>query len=204
MPNLDATALFRIGYGLYVITSRDGDRDNGLIVNAVMQVTNTPNRVAVTVNKANYSHDIIKKTGLMNICCLSVAAPFDVFRRFGFQSGRDTDKLDGFNTLRAENGLVYLPSDNSNAMISLAVEQYIDLGTHGMFLCSVTEAKVLSDAETMTYSYYQANVKPKPQPAKKKGYVCKICGYVYEGDPLPEDFICPLCKHPASDFEPLA
>ncbi len=203
MSTIDPSALFRIGYGLYVVTSRDGDKDNGLILNAIMQVTNTPNRVAVAINKSNYSHDIIKKTGVMNVCCLSTDAPFKVFENFGFRSGRDADKFEGCSPLRAENGLVYLPH-YSNAMMSLAVEQYVDLDTHGMFICAVTEAKVLSDAETMTYNYYQANVKPKPAPAKKKGYVCKICGYVYEGDPLPEDFICPLCKHPACDFEPLA
>ncbi len=199
MPTVDNSALFRIGYGLYVVTSKD-ERDNGLIVNAVTQVTNTPNRVAVTINKSCYSHDTIKKTGVMNVCCLSTEAPFKVFETFGFQSGRDVNKFEGCDPLRSENGLVYLPH-YSNAVISLEVEQYVDLDTHGMFICTVTEAKVLSDVETMTYNYYQANVKPKP--AKKKGYVCKICGYVYEGDPLPEDFICPLCKHPASDFEPL-
>ncbi len=202
MPTVDNSALFRIGYGLYVVTSKDGACDNGLIVNAITQVTNTPNRVAVTINKSNYSHDTIKKTGVMNVCCLSTEAPFGVFETFGFQSGRDVNKFEGCEPLRSENGLVYLPR-YINAVISLAVEQYVDLDTHGMFICTVTEAKVLSDVETMTYNYYQANVKPKPQPAKKKGYVCKICGYVYEGDELPEDFICPLCKHPASDFEPL-
>ncbi len=203
MPTVDNTALFRIGYGLYVITSKDGDRDNGLIVNAVTQVTNTPNRIAVAINKSCYSHDTIKKTGVMNVCCLSTEAPFTVFETFGFQSGRDVNKFEGCEPLRSENGLVYLPR-HINAVISLEVEQYVDLDTHGMFICTVTEAKILSDVETMTYDYYQANVKPKPEAPKKKGYVCKICGYVYEGDELPEDFICPLCKHPASDFEPLA
>ncbi len=202
MPTVDNSALFRIGYGLYVVTSKEGNRDNGLIVNAVTQVTNTPNRIAVTINKSNHSHDTIKKTGVMNVCCLSTEAPFGVFETFGFQSGRDINKFENYEPLRSENGLVYLPH-YINAVISLAVEQYVDLDTHGMFICTVTEAKVLSDVETMTYDYYQANVKPKPETPKKKGYVCKICGYVYEGDELPEDFICPLCKHPASDFEPL-
>ena len=196
----DLTALFNIGYGLYVVTSNDGKKDNGLIVNTVTQVTNTPNRIAVTINKANYSHHIIKQTGLMNINCLTVDAPFKVFEAFGFVSGRNVDKFADCEPLRSDNGLVFLPR-YINSFMSLKVEQYIDLDTHGMFICSVTEARVLSDRETMTYTYYQNNVKPKPKTEGKKGYVCKICGYVYEGHPLPEDFICPLCKHGASDFE---
>ncbi len=198
----DPTALFNIGYGLYVVTSNDGKKDNGLIVNTVTQVTNTPNRIAVTINKANYSHHIIKQTGKMNINCLSVDAPFVVFENFGFKSGRNTDKFEGCEPLRSENGLVVLPR-YINSFMSLDVEQYIDLDTHGMFICSVGEARVLSDRETMTYTYYHKNVKPKPETDGKKGYVCKICGYVYEGDELPEDFICPLCKHGAADFEPI-
>ncbi len=196
----DLTALFKIGYGLYVVTSNDGKKDNALIVNTVTQVTNTPNRIAVTINKDNYSHHIIKQTGKMNINCLTVDAPFAVFEKYGFVSGRAVDKFEGEEVLRADNGLVFLPR-YINSFMSLKVEQYVDLDTHGMFICEVTEARVLSDRETMTYNYYHANVKPKPQTEGKKGYVCKICGYVYEGDKLPEDFICPLCKHPASDFE---
>jgi flavorubredoxin/flavin reductase (DIM6/NTAB) family NADH-FMN oxidoreductase RutF len=199
----DLTALFNIGYGLYVITSNDGKKDNGLIVNTVTQVTNTPNRIAVTINKENYSHHVIKQTGKMNINCLSTDAPFRVFEVFGFQSGRNVDKFADCTPLRSDNGLVFLPR-YINSFMSLKVEQYVDLDTHGMFICSITEARVLSDRETMTYSYYHANVKPKPQTENKKGYVCKICGYVYEGDELPADFICPLCKHGASDFEPIA
>ena len=198
----DLTALFKIGYGLYVVTSNDGKKDNALIVNSVSQVTDTPNRIAVTINKSNYSHHIIKQTGKMNINCLSVDAPFSVFEKYGFVSGRATDKFAGEDVLRSDNGLVFLPR-YINSFMSLKVEQYVDLDTHGMFICTVTEARVLSDRETMTYSYYHANVKPKPQTQGKKGYVCKICGYVYEGETLPEDFICPLCKHPASDFEPI-
>lgn len=198
----DLTALFNIGYGLYVVTSNDGKKDNALIVNTVTQVTNTPNRLAVTINKDNYSHHIIRQTGKMNINCLTVDAPFSVFEKYGFVSGRTTDKFAGEEVLRSDNGLVFLPR-YINSFMSLKVEQYVDLDTHGMFICSVTEARVLSDRETMTYSYYHANVKPKPKTEGKKGYVCKICGYVYEGENLPEDFICPLCKHPASDFEPI-
>ena len=196
----DMTALFNIGYGLYVITSNDGKKDNGLIVNTVTQVTNTPNRLAVTINKENYSHHIIKQTGIMNINCLTVDAPFKVFESFGFRSGRNVDKFADCEPLRSNNGLVVLPR-YINSFLSLKVEQYVDLDTHGMFICSITEARVLSDRETMTYTYYQNHVKPKPETEGKKGYVCKICGYVYEGETLPEDFICPLCKHGASDFE---
>ncbi len=196
----DLAALFKIGYGLYVVTSNDGKRDNGLIVNTVTQVTNTPNRIAVTINKENYSHHVIKQTGIMNVNCLSTDAPFSIFEQFGFRSGRNTDKFDNFEPLHCDNGLAFLPR-YINAFMSLKVEQYVDLDTHGMFICSVTESRVLSDKETMTYSYYQENVKPKPETEGKKGFVCKICGYVYEGDTLPDDFICPLCKHGASDFE---
>lgn len=196
----DLTALFNIGYGLYVVTSNDGKKDNGLIVNTVTQVTNTPNRLAVTINKENYSHHIIKQTGKMNINCLSTDAPFSVFEKFGFVSGRNVNKFADCEPLRSDNGLVFLPR-YINSFMSLKVEQYVDLDTHGMFICSITEARVISDRETMTYTYYQNNVKPKPKTEGKKGFVCKICGYVYEGDTLPDDFICPLCKHGAADFE---
>ena len=198
----DLGALFRIGYGLYVVTSNDGKKDNGLIVNTVTQVTNTPNRIAVTINKENYSHHVIKQTGMMNVNCLTVEAPFTVFEKFGFQSGRNVDKFEGCTPLRSDNGLIFLPR-YINAFLSLKVESYVDLDTHGMFICSVSEARVLSDKETMTYTYYQENVKPRPETDGKTGYVCKVCGYVYEGAELPEDFICPLCKHGAADFEPI-
>ena len=198
----DLSALFKIGYGLYVVTSNDGKKDNGLIVNTVSQVTSTPNRIAVTINKDNYSHHVIKQTGKMNLNCLSVDAPFSVFENFGFRSGRNTDKFENCEPLRSDNGLVFLPR-YINSFMSLKVEQYVDLDTHGMFICSVTEARVISNQATMTYSYYFDNVKPKPETNGKKGYVCKICGYVYEGDELPEDFVCPLCKHGAADFEPI-
>jgi len=198
----DLTALFNIGYGLYVVTSNDGKKDNGLIVNTVTQVTNSPNRVAVCINKQNYSHHVIKQTGKMNVNCLSIEAPFSVFEAFGFKSGRNVDKFEGCQPLRADNGLVFLPK-YINSFMSLKVEEYVDLDTHGMFICSVTEARVISDVETMTYTYYQNHVKPKPQTEGKQGYVCKVCGYVYEGDELPEDFVCPLCKHGVADFEPI-
>lgn len=199
----DLTALFNIGYGLYVVTSNDGKKDNGLIVNTVTQLTNTPNRVAVAINKANYSHHVIKQTGIMNVNCLSTDAPFSVFQRFGFQSGRTADKFADFAPLRSDNGLAFLPR-YINSFMSLKVEQYIDFDTHGLFVCSITEARVISRVETMTYTYYQNNVKPKPETEGKKGFVCKVCGYVYEGDELPDDYICPLCKHGVADFEPIA
>ena len=198
----DLTALFKIGYGLYVVTSNDGTKDNGLIVNTVTQLTDNPNRIAVNINKANYSHHVIKKTGVMNVNCLSVEAPFEVFQNFGFQSGRTVDKFANWPAYRSDNGLMFLPK-YINAFMSLKVEQYVDLDTHGMFICTVTEARVMSDKETMTYTYYHNNVKPKPQTEGKKGFVCKVCGYIYEGDVLPDDYICPLCKHGVADFEPI-
>ena len=198
----DLTALFRIGYGLYVVTSNDGKKDNGLIVNTVIQLTDTPNRVAVNINKANYSHHVIKQTGMLNVNCLSTEAPFSVFQQFGFQTGRSVDKFAGQTVHRSDNGLVFLDK-YINAFMSLKVEDYVDLGTHGMFICSVTEARVMSNQETLTYTYYQNNVKPKPETEGKKGFVCKVCGYIYEGDELPADYICPLCKHGAADFEPI-
>ena len=198
----DLSALFNIGYGLYVVTSSDGKKDNGLIVNTITQVTNTPNRIAVTINKENYSHHVIKQTGIMNVNCLSTDAPFSVFEQFGFSSGRNTDKFADLEPLRSDNGLAFLPR-YINSFMSLKVEQYIDLDTHGMFICSITESRVISSVETMTYTYYQNNVKPKPETEGKKGFVCKVCGWIYEGDELPADIVCPLCKHGAADFEPI-
>ena len=199
---IDPTALFSIGYGLYVVTSNDGNKDNGLIVNTVTQVSDNPNRVAVTVNKLNWSCGVIDKTGVLNVSTLSQDAPFKVFEQFGFQSGKNVDKFDGWNGVqRSANGLLFLDK-YSNSYISCKVIQKVDLQTHIMFICDVTQCVKLNDAETMTYSYYHKNVKPKPE-TDKKGFVCKICGYVYEGDELPSDIICPLCKHGAADFEPL-
>lgn len=198
----DMNALFKIGYGLYVVTSNDGKQNNGLIVNTVTQVSDNPNRIAVNINKANYSYHVIKQTGILNVNCLTIDAPFKVFENFGFQSGRNTDKFVNYPYILSDNGLPIL-TNYINASISLKVENYIDLDSHGMFICSVTEARVMNNKETMTYEYYQKNVKPKPDTDGKKGFVCKVCGYVYEGDVLPDDYICPLCKHGASDFEPI-
>ena len=200
---IDPTALFNIGYGLYVVTSNDGKRDNGLIVNTVTQVTDNPSRIAVTINKRNYSCGVIAKTGKLNVSTISVDAPFKVFQRFGFQSGKDTDKFAGFkHTQRSSNGLPFL-TKYANAYLSCSVINQVDLDTHVMFLCDVTECANLSGLDTMTYAYYFKNVKPKPD-ADKKGHVCRICGWVYEGEELPEDIVCPLCKHGAADFEPIA
>lgn len=196
----DLSALFNIGYGLYVVTTNDGKKDNGLIVNTITQLTSTPNKVAVTINKENYSHHIIKQTGILNVNCLTEETPFKVFENFGFKSGRNTNKFEGCTPIRSENNLIVLPR-YINAFMSLKVEDYVDLDTHGMFICTVSEARVISDKQTMSYTYYLNNVKPKPNTEGKKGYVCKICGYVYEGETLPDDFVCPLCKHGAADFE---
>ena len=205
MEKIDNTSLFKIGYGLYVVTTYDGARDNGCIVNTVCQLTN--NLVSVTVNRKNYTCDTIMKTGKLNVNCLTEDTPFSVFQNFGFRSGADTDKMKGVDYFRSENGLCVL-IEHTNAFLSLEVKETVELDTHVMFICSLTEAKVLSDAESATYAYYHKNIKPKPeakpsadaQDKKTKRYVCKICGYVHEGE-LPDDFICPLCKHPASDFE---
>lgn len=199
---VDTKAFFKIGYGLYVITASQDGRDNGMICNTVTQVTATPAQVAVTINKSNFTHDMIVATKRMNVSVLDETAPFEVFQRFGFHSGRTVNKFDGVEVSRSENGLPVL-TKNVNGLISLEVTQMIDLGTHTLFICSVTEAKTLSSERTMTYDYYQTNVKPKPTATKKKGFVCTICGYVYEGETLPADFVCPICKHPASDFKPL-
>ena len=200
---IDNSAMFKIGYGLYVISYNDGVRDNAFICNTVIQVTQTPLKLSVTINKQNYSHDVIKETKKLNINCLTENVKFDVFERFGFHSGRDTNKFDGFEYWQSENGLAVLTADHINAFISCEVTDYIDLGTHGMFICEVTDAMTLTNDESMTYSYYHKNVKPKANMQKKSGYVCKICGYVHEGDTLSDDFVCPICKHGASDFEKL-
>ena len=195
--------LFKLSYGLFVLSARDGEKDNGCIINTVMQITDTPLQIAVGINKDNYTYEMIEKTGVFNVSVLTEDVPFSVFEDFGFKSGRTEDKFSSFKDKeRSENGIFYM-TKYSNAFISAKVVKTLDCGTHMMLIAEVTDAKILSDAPSVTYDYYFKNIKPKPE-AKKKGYVCKICGYVYEGDPLPDDFICPLCKHPASDFEPLS
>ena len=203
---LDPTALFNLSYGLYVLTAREDGRDCGCIVNTVTQLTENPTRIAVSVNKQNFTNEVIQRTGVFNVSVLTEAATMDLFRHFGFQSGRDVDKFVGRADPVSENGLRYIGGP-ANALISGKVEQAIDCGTHMLYIALVTEARKLSDAPSMTYAYYFANVKPKPQPKPaekpRRGFVCRICGYFYEGDELPPDFICPLCKHGAADFEPV-
>jgi flavin reductase (DIM6/NTAB) family NADH-FMN oxidoreductase RutF len=199
---MDNKAMFNLTYGLFILTAKDGSKDNGCIVNTVSQVTTDPNRIVVAVNKNNYTHDIIKKTGEFNVSILTEKTTFDTFKHWGFQSGRNVDKTEGINFKRAQNGIIYIAED-TNAVISAKVVSTTDLGTHTLFLADVTDCEVLSDTPSVTYTYYQNNIKPAPAPQKKKGFVCNICGYIYEGDTLPADFICPLCKHPASDFSPL-
>lgn len=202
-PVMDTNAMFKLSYGLFVLTARDGDKDNGCIINTASQVTSEPNRITIAVNKNNYTHDMIRKTGTFNVSVLSQDVTFDTFRHFGFQSGRDTDKFADFRDAeRSANGLLYV-TKGANALISGRVIEEKEFETHTLFIAEVTECRVLSDEPSVTYAYYFEHIKPKPQPAAEKqtGWVCKICGYVYEGEELPADFICPLCKHPASDFE---
>ena len=195
----DVGALFKIGYGLYVVTASDeSGHDNGCIINTVFQVSDTPHRIVVCINKLNLTHDLVRNGGKLNVNCLTVDTPFSVFQNFGFRSGRDADKFDGVEFYRSSNGLAVL-KDCINACISLDVEEYIDFGTHGMFVCSVSDAVVVSESSSLTYDYYQKYIKPMRR--AKAHYVCRICGYVYEGDELPDDFICPTCKHGADAFE---
>ncbi len=197
---MNTNALFKITYGLYVLIARENDFDNGCIINTFSQVTSNPNRVAVVVNKTNKTSDMIRKTGIFNVSILSENATFDVFKNFGFQSGKEVNKFVEFkNVKRSENGLLYL-SEYSNAYVSARVVETVDLGTHYMFVADFVEAQILNDDKSMTYKDYHARVKPKPQ-NKVKGYRCAICGYVYEGETLPDNFVCPLCKHGPDDFE---
>lgn len=197
---MDNEAMFKLGYGLYVLTAKD-EKDNGCIVNTVMQVTVNPNRILLTVNKMNLTHDIIQKTKEFNVSVLTEKAPFQIFEHFGYHSGKNTDKFaDYMGCLRSDNGLYYV-TEGVNAYISGKVVEAMDCGTHTLFIADVTDAKVLNEETSVTYDYYQNHIKPKPEATEKKGFRCKICGYIYEGDELPEDFICPLCKHGAADFE---
>ena len=200
---MDKKAMNNIACGLFVLTAADGNKQNGCIINTVMQVTDTPLKISVTVNKSNYTTSIIEKTKRFNVSVIDESAKFSLFERFGFASGRDTDKFEGFSEMdMAENGIYYI-KEATNAYLSAEVVEAVDVGTHIMFVAEVTQAEVLSDVPSATYSYYHMNIKPKVKVEKgeKRKFVCKICGYVYEGDYLPDDYICPICKHPASDFE---
>ena len=203
---IEKEAMYKLTYGLFVLTTTDGEKQNGCIVNTVSMITDSPKRITVFVNNANYSAELLKKTGVFNVSVLTESAPFDIFKQFGFSSGRDTDKFAGGRYATSENGLYYLP-EYCNAVLSAKVLDCYDYDTHTLFVAEVTEAKKVSDEKSVTYEYYQSNIKPKPQapkaeePSAKGKWVCKICGYVHEGDELPDDFICPWCKHPAEDFE---
>lgn len=203
---MNPKAMYDLTYGLFVLTAKTDEKDNGCIINTAMQVTSDPNRISIAVNKTDYTHDMVLNTGLFNVSVISEEAKFDLFKHFGFQSGRDVDKFTAYTDMkRSENGLYYITS-GTNAYLSAKVEKSIDLGTHTMFIASVTDMDVLSSVPSTTYTYYQSNIKPKPQDTgtEKKGTVvwrCRICGYEYVGEELPADFVCPVCKHPASDFE---
>lgn len=198
---MNQAAMFQLSYGLFVLSAKDGEKDNGCIVNTVQQVTTTPNRISVAVNKGNFTHDMIRDTGSFNVSILSEEVPFEIFKHFGFQSGRDVDKLENFTEYaRSSNGIIYL-NKYANAFLSASVAETMDLGTHTMFIADVTGGEVLSQVPSVTYAYYHKHIKPQPQETKKTGWRCKICGYIYEGEDLPADFICPICKHGASDFE---
>ena len=198
---MDTKALFKIGYGLYVLTAKNEEKDNGCIINTVMQVTSDPCQIAIAVNKLNYTNQMIQTTKKFNISVLTENANFEVFKHFGFQSGANTNKFDNYTDVkRSPNGLYYI-TKNTNAYLSAYVKQEIDMGTHTMFIAQLVASESLSDTPTVSYDYYQKNIKPKPQETKKSGWRCKICGYIYEGEELPADYICPLCKHGAIDFE---
>lgn len=200
---MDNKAMYRLSYGLFVLTAKEGEKDNGCIVNTVIQVTTEPNCIAVAVNKKNYTHDMIERTGVFNASILTEKSSFDTYKHWGFQSGANVDKTKEITFSRANNGVIYL-TEETNAYISARVRSTVDLGTHTLFLADVTDAEVLSDDPSVTYAYYQNYIKQAPKAdAPKKGFICTVCGYIYEGDTLPDDFICPWCKHPASDFKPL-
>ena len=199
---MDDNAMQKLSYGLFVVTAHEGGKDNGCITNTVSQVTIKPNRITLAVDKSNYTHDMIVRTGEFNVSILSEDASFDTFKHWGFQSGRTIDKAAGIEFSRADNGVIYITS-GVNAVLCAKVDNTIDLGTHSLFIASVEEAFCLNETPSATHTYYHEHIKPAPEKPKKKGWICVICGYIYEGEILPEDYICPLCKHPASDFKPL-
>ena len=201
---MNKKAIYNLTYGLFVLTARSGEKDNGCIINTAGQVTSSPNRISITVNKDNLTHDMVMESGKFNISILSEKASFDIFKHFGFQSGKTTDKFQGYSaSKRSENGIYYI-TEGTNAYISASVEQTIDLGSHTMFIAAGEDMEVLADEPSASYAYYQSSIKPQPEAKPSQGktaWRCTVCGYIYEGEELPPDFICPLCKHPASDFE---
>lgn len=199
---MDNKAFFDITYGVYIVTAKDGDKDNGCVTNTVIQVTDEPKRISVAISKEHYTHDMIMRTGKLNVSILDNEATFDTIKHWGFQSGLNVDKMVDIEFSRADNGIIYL-TNGVNSVICGNVVDKVDMGTHTMFICEVSDAFVINEVPSMTYAYYQKNVKPKPAPAKKKGWICTVCGYVYEGEELPEDYKCPICKKPASFFKPL-
>lgn len=198
---MDTKALFNIGYGLYVLTANEADKDNGCIINTVMQITSAPCQIAIAVNKKNYTTEMIQRTKTFNISTLTENAKFEMFEHFGFHSGRDSDKFANFfDTKRSPNGVLYI-TQNTNSYMSAYVKEEIDLGSHIMFIAQLVAAECLNDEPTVTYAYYQKNIKPRPENTNKKGWRCKVCGFIYENEVLPADYICPICKHGAIDFE---
>lgn len=198
---MDNNAMFKLTYGLFVLSSVDAGKDNGCIINTASQVTTTPNRISITVNKQNLTHDMIVNSGVFTVSVIDQTAPFELFEQFGYKTGRTADKFEGITAVRDENG-VLRPTEHISAYICGKVVQSMDLGTHTLFIADVTAAEMVTGGEPVTYVYYQANIKPKPSASNQtKGWRCLICGYVYEGEELPEDFICPWCKHGAADFE---
>ena len=201
---MDTKAMYKLSYGLYVLSSEENGKDAGCIINTAMQVTSSPNRISIAVNKQNHTHGVLERSKIFNVSTLTQSAPFSVIERFGFSSGRDVDKFEGFeHTARSGNGLTYI-TEYANSFISGRIINSIDLGTHTMFIADVTDCQITSGGESLTYSYYQDNIKPKPQGVKKGAYRCTVCGYIYEGDVLPPDFICPLCKHGADAFDKIS
>ena len=203
---MDKKAMYKLTYGLFVLTANENGKDNGCIINIAIQAAGDPNQVSISVSKQNYTHDMIVRTGKFTVSSITEKADFSLFKRFGFQSGKDTDKFQGFDGwMRGINGVTYI-TESTNAYISVEVEKSVDLGSHTLFIGKVTDMEVLSDDKSVTYEFYQSNIKPKPEqvgttPKGETVWRCIICGYEYVGEELPEDFICPWCKHPASDFE---
>lgn len=203
---MDNKAMYKLSYGLFVLTAKTGDKDNGCIINTAIQAASEPNQISICVNKANYTHDMIKESGRFNVSIISEKATFDLFKRFGFASGRDTDKFADFEAYKtASNGIRYI-TEGTNAYISVKVEKTMDLGSHTCFIGTIEDMEVLDAAASATYAYYFEHIKPAPEkvgttPEGQTIWRCKICGYEYVGEELPDDFICPICKHPASDFE---